>query len=73
MVFNLLIEEKYSIHRRMSLSLFGGEGFSENRDQLLLVNSAFPSLGLPVLRGFFDVLDTFPGLYGSGIFLTYFS
>lgn len=61
MVFKLLIEKKYSIHRRMSLS-FLGRGFTDNRDQLLLVNSAFPSLSVVALRGFCDVLDTFPGL-----------
>lgn len=54
----------------MSLGLFWGRGFTDNRDQLQLVNTAFPSLGLLALRGFCDVLDTFPGLHGCGIFLT---
>lgn len=70
MVLNLLIEKRYSIHSRMSLSLFLVGGLTDNMDQLLLVNSAVLSLGLLAFRGFCDVLDTFLGLDGYGIFLT---
>lgn len=42
--------------------------FIVSMDQLLLVNSTFPLMGLLAFRGFCDapsVLDTFTGLVGS--------
>lgn len=58
------------MHSRMSLILFLVGGFTDNMDQLLLVNNTFLSLDLLAFRGFCDVLDTFPGQDGYGIFLT---